>query len=557
MAAAAASSKNKTTSPDDDDKNIARKAAFGTLVTLVLRLLSFACTQYTFRTVDPGTLGQASIQLELLHSTVLFLSREGFRLSMTRDVHSDKNWNVAWLTVPVSTVISGAGLLWHMLWMSSSSSNTSEDYRRAGMLYCAAACLEGWAEPAVLLSLRQMNVAVKASAEGLATVAKTAATVVLLQSPSLSSSWPVTVFGLAQVLYSVVYFIAVYWNVGKNLVGPRWTNLDPPTCYMTVVFMVQGLFKHALTEADRIVLTALSNTYDQGIYAMGSSYGGLAARLILQPVEESSRLLWSRQASQPPAVPKDKKTDSTGAQDPLEQSYILLVKFVLYVGFMFSFLAVNYTPILLNLLAGRKWGENAEAAAVLSAFCVYTAFLAWNGMTEAFVYGVASTGSEMGHLGVAHTVVGLLFATVAPLAVSRYGTVGLVGANCLAMFCRSVYSLQFAARYFVTRSNKATGHNESVAVSVGSLARRMFPHWLVMLNFVACFLVTKFSLTRLLLKLDAHHVQPASTTWTRMVIVEHISVGASMAIGLLALAYLWAERDYVILARKMWIGHLD
>ena len=32
------------------------------------------------------------------------------------------------------------------------------------------------------------------------------------------------------------------------------------------------------------------------------------------------------------------------------------------------------------------------------AFCAYTAFLAWNGMTEAFVYAVESSGSQEGNV---------------------------------------------------------------------------------------------------------------------------------------------------------------
>ena len=88
------------------DKDIpeSREAARGTLVTLLFRLVSFACTQTTFRLLDPETLGKASIQLELLLTTVLFISREGFRLALTRNISSD-SWNVAWLTIPVVSLV--------------------------------------------------------------------------------------------------------------------------------------------------------------------------------------------------------------------------------------------------------------------------------------------------------------------------------------------------------------------------------------------------------------------------------------------------------------------
>lgn len=38
--------------------------------------------------------------------------------------------------------------------------------------------------------------------------------------------------------------------------------------------------------------------------------------------------------------------------------------------------------------------------------CVLTAFLALNGITEAFVYGVARSGNDVGKIGIAHAVVG-------------------------------------------------------------------------------------------------------------------------------------------------------
>mmetsp|Transcript_2515 Transcript_2515/g.5860 ORF Transcript_2515/g.5860 Transcript_2515/m.5860 type:complete len:219 (+) Transcript_2515:30-686(+) len=78
--------------PEKSIDNITRAAARGTLFTLILRLISFACTQLTIRALDPSTLG-TNIQLELLLTTVLFISREGFRLALTQNVVPE-NWTV-------------------------------------------------------------------------------------------------------------------------------------------------------------------------------------------------------------------------------------------------------------------------------------------------------------------------------------------------------------------------------------------------------------------------------------------------------------------------------
>jgi len=513
-----------------NQQEVTQAAARGTLATFLLRIISFGCTQWTLRLLDPATLGKASIQLELLLSTVLFLSREGFRLALTRNISND-NWNVAWLSVPVATLVSVLALFYHL----HNASESEKDYRMAGILFCLASCIEGWAEPCILLALRQMNVALKASAEGMATLAKTFAIVIALQY--LQDDWPVTAFGLAQLVYAVVYALFLYTKTWYDLIGFRKDEpLDGRTCYMTIVFTGQGFFKHFLTEGDRFVLTRLSGSYDQGVYAMGSAYGGMAARIILQPIEENGRLLWSRQAA-------------AESVEPLKKSYTVLVKLTLYVGFIFSCLAVNYTSIVLNVLAGRKWGNNQEATAVLTAFCVYTAFLAWNGMTEAFVYGVATSGQDMGRLGLVHTVVGILFALLASWAVPRIGTVGLVAANCIAMFLRALYSVIYAARYFAKRQEKP------VLSTLGNLLHQMFPHRAVILAFAASFWVTGTSLDRFTVQSQELEVETGSVTWL-LFAAQHIGVGVACVVGIISLAFP-LENDFRDSVQSMWHGKQD
>jgi oligosaccharide translocation protein RFT1 len=365
-----------------------------------------------------------------------------------------------------------------------------------------------------------MKVATRVSAEGAATICKTITTVIALQQ--LLPVWPVVAFGVAQLSYAFVYFVFLYAKTWSMLTVPRWGSFEGRTCYMTLVFTLQGLFKHVLTEGDKIVLTALSESYDQGVYAMGSSYGGLAARIILQPLEENARLLWSRLQS----------TNSDNI-NRIEQSYVVLVKLVLYVGFTFSCLATNYTSVLLNILAGKKWGNNHEATAVLSAFCIYTAFLAWNGMTEAFVYGVATSGREIGRMGIMHAVVGVIFAIIAPLFVNRFGTVGLVAANCIAMLLRSIYSVHYAATYFALKRNK------TVSLVLPHLLVELFPHWAVILAFAASAMTTRTSLTWMN---DHADIATGSRQWF-LLAIKHVAIGGLCFAGVAALAFT-VEKDF-------------
>ena len=437
----------------------AAAAARGTLLTLLLRIFSFLSSQIIFRLVDVASLGKASIELELISSTVLFFSREGFRLALTKQEHASiRLWNTAWCSVISHTVLAmvAAG------WVYFKSSNDDVDYQVAGLLYCTAAWIEGWAEPRVLWCLRTLNISTKASAEGLGTLLKTFCTVASLL---IYPDYPVTAFGIGQIAYALGINTAMYFSTPLLPYPSYKDGLDYSTLHLAGVFTLQGILKHFLTEGDRIVLSTLANNYHQGIYAIASAYGGMAARLLLQPLEENARLLWSRR------------------QKNLQESYTVVVKAVLYVGAIFTFVAVNYTSVLLTLV-----GQPREAAGVLSAFCVYTGLLAWNGMTEALVYAISTSGAEIGQLSVAHTMVGFVFGGLAPVLVTRYSTAGLVAANGVCMCLRIVYSIQFAARYF-SRGKETVGF--------AKLTMGMLPHPLVLVGFIASYMATRFSLGRL------------------------------------------------------------
>mmetsp|Transcript_45334 Transcript_45334/g.52350 ORF Transcript_45334/g.52350 Transcript_45334/m.52350 type:complete len:573 (-) Transcript_45334:971-2689(-) len=514
----------------DDTADVTRAAARGTIFTLMLRALSFGCTQLTFRALDPSTLG-TNIKLDLILTTVLFISREGFRLALTQNVVPE-NRTVAWLTIPVVTMVSGSTLLWH----TSSAHDVSTDYRLAGILYCLASWIEGCAEPAILFFLRKLKVPPRVEGELFASVGKTCATAVGLRILPVSRS--LTVFGIAQIVYAVIFSLYLY---GRAWSRPDWKEtglpplsfvvfwkqLDRNTCYTTLVYTVQGFFKHLLTEADKILLTTMTDSYDQGVYAMGSAYGGIAARILLQPLEENARLLWSRLASN--------FDNSREDQQQLLRSYTTLVKLVLYVGLVFSCVAVNYTSLLLNILAGRKWGSNSEAANVLAAFCVYTAFLALNGMTEALVYAVGGRGSataEMTKLGLVHTCVGLIFAIVASFLVRHQGTLGLVAANCVAMLVRSLYSLYFATRYFARMDDNSASRQKYGGLT---LVFKLSPHPVVLIGFAVAWLATRLSLKSLVqkdfhLRLDIHNVDWLLQTG------KHVVLGVLCVVGIAFLA---------------------
>lgn len=262
----------------------------------------------------------------------------------------------------------------------------------------------------------------------------------------------------------------------------------------------QSLLKHVLTEGDKIVLARATapdlggssgggggqggSLHEQGVYAMASGYGSLAARLLFQPVEEAARLMFSKlgvegvgaDAVKMPAGAKlaagemdaasggvgrgqdigidngnskgsgrdtgnDNESgsdvgygDDGGRETRTRMAALLatLLKLVLTAGLVFVCFGFHYTETLMRLLlAGKRGGGDGggesggatsvtEVSRVLSWYCVYVLFLAANGMCEAFSSAVAR-GSQLTGMGAGLVVSFIVFwALVGPLT-SRYG----------------------------------------------------------------------------------------------------------------------------------------
>jgi len=290
-------------------------AAHGTILSILLRLLSFILSQLTIRLISVSTLGSASIPLELLLSSTLFVGREGFRLALTkevattydrkekesivrRDSEQQQLVNVSWLSIPVGAVLSLLALLIHLNNCKVNNNYSSDnedisllDYKLAGILYCLSSFIETLAEPLVIQCLQLMDVTTKAKAEGVALVMKSISCFISLyltrcrwfvdviikilmysskegkyQMISDDSNFAVTAFGLSQLVYALVFTIIMYRHAltkkNDGIQWPRFTasmsNFHMHTLYLVCIFTLQGLFKHALTEGDKIVLSALA-----------------------------------------------------------------------------------------------------------------------------------------------------------------------------------------------------------------------------------------------------------------------------------------------------------
>lgn len=342
--------------------------------------------------------------------------REGFRVALGRVVISSlpsndplfpRFMNLSWLPVALGffSALGCTAFLPH-----------DPNFRLAGLLFCLAAALESLAEPAFLLAQSSLLVSLRAYTEGIATLTKSITTyflIVTMAAPTTTNrqAMGAQAFGWAQVAFSVS-IVVTYWGYlcflrplpnlrtrrdllpSRVSVSPHW--VDPDQLQLSIALSGQSLAKHLLTQGDKIVLSLSSSFYEQGLYALAQNYGSLAVRFIFQPVEESCRLMFGRLAAS-----SSKPADRARDVDMLQTVLCAVVKLVGLIGLVFACFGFNYTRVLLRiLLPGDRWsreGKGEGAAVVLSWYCVYVFLLALNGITEAFVYAVA-TKKEVNHM---------------------------------------------------------------------------------------------------------------------------------------------------------------
>ena len=214
-----------------------------------------------------------------------------------------------------------------------------------------------------------------------------------------------------------------------------------PLLVLGTSIFAQSIVKHVLTQGDTILIASLASSDAQGVYALANNYGGLVARLLLQPVEESSRNYFGKLLSSADRSPsKDLVVKARDNIQTLLRAYVLLSVCVVSIG-------PTIAPILLGLLAGSQWTQSG-AGQVLATYCYYIPPLAINGLTEAFVSSVA-TEAEVNRQSIWMLAFSAGFAGAAFvfLKVLRLGAEGLVWANTLNMLFRIIWSTAFIRAY--------------------------------------------------------------------------------------------------------------
>lgn len=199
------------------------------------------------------------------------------------------------------------------------------------------------------------------------------------------------------------------------------------------------------------------------MYAVSANYGGLIARMLFRPIEDSSRNLFAKLCAAKPdaADPTTTKEQSNGdvktgpttaseSKSIVQAADILrnILRFYSIASLIVFAIGPVAAPLLLQLVAGARWADSG-AGEVLSTYCYCIPLLAINGVSEAFVAATASTKElQRQSLWMGLFSAGFAVSAYTFLRVLQLGAKGLVLANCVNMALRIVFNLEYAKRFF-------------------------------------------------------------------------------------------------------------
>ncbi|EST05931.1 RFT1 [Kalmanozyma brasiliensis GHG001] len=506
--------------PRDVDSQAPASASTLILLQVSARALTFVLNQLLIRLVSPSIFGLANIQLELLLSTILFLSRDGFRTILIRNEPASSSasskhvakstgprsattnsmHNISLLPIPIGFAFTAAACTAYTLHISPAAMHAVPTFRTSIALYAVGALSELLYEPLLIRAVRLGHPALRVKAEGAAVFVKvisTIATILLLPQWStaplllrrvlvdekaialLAFGIGQASFGLTMLAVHLAFFISQYGlHDTLDLYLPRPEELsdgkaksgaaasktvwfDRPTLNLCAEMCKQGSLKHALTEADKIAVAKFASLEDQGGYALASNYGSLVARILFQPVEETSRIVFSSElvaldpaaaefASSPSKAPKSTVDRVSNMLSGLFRLHLLLACLMTTFGGPLS-------TAFLYIMAGPQWALATSAPAILAAYTFYLPVMGINGFVEGFLQSVASrrqveqyskvlltaSAGFVGALAGTHMLVGRSETAKAVL-----GETGLVWANVLSLAVRAGWCWAFVIEYF-------------------------------------------------------------------------------------------------------------
>ena len=454
------------------------------LIQVASRALTFIGNQVLLRFLSPSLLGIA-VQLELVSVTSLYFARESLRVALQRqppaapDAEQGRRnapqtaVNLSYLAVLLGFVISTA-FGWSYVYSAPSAVLGSPYFDIAFRIYAAATVLELLAEPAFVVIQQKALYADRARAETLAAMARCfSACIVAVIGYKRHMAPSVLPFAVGQAAYAIVLLALYLIPVLRLSRGEKFSialrRLDATTRNHTyyaqrfhrailglaTTMYMQSVFKLLLTQGDALILSFLSSLADQGAFALASNYGGLLARLVFQPVEESSRSMFGRLLSSTPSSSSSTQRPTGTKSDAAEHTKIIqALKYLSNTLHFYTILALplisiapHVLPLVVRHIMGARW-YTPSTASLLGVYCYYIPLMAVNGILDAFVTSVA-TPAQLRTQSIWMLLFTALYGIVAWAMLTKFqlGAAGLVGANMVNMGLRIMWSIVFVRQW--------------------------------------------------------------------------------------------------------------
>lgn len=537
--------------------NTSKNTLYLICLQLFSRVITFLLNTFILRWSYPQVIGLASIRLEVVYSAILFMGREGFRLALTRFPLNNSNSSifVAMSRIPFYMSLAyGIFIAWFNISFPpsefASNSLIIDSYNFTILYFCIAACAECLFEPIYITMNTNSMLGYRLIFEGLVMAIKCIFIFTRILFIHGSQSDPdkllasdIHTIGLSQLLYAIILLICYYsfhlviskhqsWPITtKQLFNFRSTieslfrsiyiycstlsdntvidsnSVHIPTLQLGLTFTRQSFIRQFLNQGDLIVLSSQSSLDDQAVYSIVNNYGSLIARVILQPMEESSRLYLCTEIS-----------SKSNTMDHSIKAYVMnILYFDAYLGLCFVCFGTWFTQALIYIMLGSKWALGSLVPFSLSLYCFYIPLMAVNGILESFVDSYATT-SQLNNLQLWMVLSTCIYIPTSVISTRIWGAPGMIIASMFNTTLRLFYSARFMIRYWKSSHSNHTLSYPTIPLRVICL-------------FILSFIVNGISYYY-------HHMDAIqSSTQSIQRIVYHIGIGCILFLSCAIMAY--------------------
>ncbi|KAH8999756.1 Rft protein-domain-containing protein, partial [Lactarius akahatsu] len=276
---------------------------------------------------------------------------------------------------------------------SASAVRAPQHFHLSVSIYAFTAALKLAAELLYIHAQNKLRMDVRARAEGAAVFSKTLA--MFLGLAFAPPAWALFAFAAGQAAYALATF-AVFWNfcgwstryvlrrVTLGNRGHKDAYFDQELLHLSGAMTARSVVMHFLTEGDKLLISRPCSLADQGSYAIASNYGSLVARVVFRPIEETSRIFFSKFLSSSPS-----SLSSENDQEALETAVELLSTLLLFTYFLLLLFGPPYLPLASALVLPPRY-QQTSVPRILHAFRFYLPAMAYNGVLEAFLASVCT-----------------------------------------------------------------------------------------------------------------------------------------------------------------------